>query len=590
MTKFSVVLIAKNEEDTLPRLLESIKGVDEVVLVDTGSTDNTAEVARKYGVRVFEEGTRFLEVVTEEMAEAINSLSKKYGEPNIVEVGDKAFNYSNARNYAASLASNDLIFMPDCDEVVTWDLPKLEEIITGKDILEYDFVFSHKEDGTPLVSFLHSKFYNRTKFKWDRCIHEILSGDGQRQYISPDIIKLDHFQNVHQNRDHYLRGLAIDNHINPYNDRQQHYYARELMYKNRFKSAIDVFEQHASNTKGWVIEQAQSLTHVGECYGYLGEIEKAKEAYLRAIQKYPLKREAFYNMGTLYMDQKQFHEAAAFYAAATQIPRPNFYACFAPMYEELPHGNLAIALWQVGKQEEAFSELQKALKFAPDNQQYLFNLRYSIPNPKVSIIVPTLGRPEKLQRLIKHIKAFANYPNYEIIVIHDGEDIQPLEGVRSFKNEERIGVPKTVKKAVQLATGDLVMYLGNDCIPQPGFMIQAVWDAYKAFGKDMNGLVSFNEGPLLPDNGNICAHFILHQRLIAEIGEVFDTEFHHVGCDNLLWAKASKLGKAFHSTNARLHHDHFSKGSEMDSTYKQGWSHVDEDRELLKKKLNELNS
>ncbi|WP_028950559.1 tetratricopeptide repeat-containing glycosyltransferase family 2 protein [Sulfurihydrogenibium subterraneum] len=52
--KVSACIIAKNEEKNLPRLLESIKGkFDEIVLVDTGSTDKTVEVAKSYGAKVY---------------------------------------------------------------------------------------------------------------------------------------------------------------------------------------------------------------------------------------------------------------------------------------------------------------------------------------------------------------------------------------------------------------------------------------------------------------------------------------------------------------------------------------------------------
>lgn len=49
----SLCMIAKNEERHLPRCLESVRGlVDEIILVDTGSTDRTIDVARSFGARV----------------------------------------------------------------------------------------------------------------------------------------------------------------------------------------------------------------------------------------------------------------------------------------------------------------------------------------------------------------------------------------------------------------------------------------------------------------------------------------------------------------------------------------------------------
>ena len=53
--KLSACIIAKNEEKNLPRLLKSITGkFDEIILVDTGSTDRTKEIAKSFGCKVFE--------------------------------------------------------------------------------------------------------------------------------------------------------------------------------------------------------------------------------------------------------------------------------------------------------------------------------------------------------------------------------------------------------------------------------------------------------------------------------------------------------------------------------------------------------
>ena len=53
--RISLTMIVRNEENNLPHCLESVRGVfDEIVVVDTGSTDRTREIAREFGARVFE--------------------------------------------------------------------------------------------------------------------------------------------------------------------------------------------------------------------------------------------------------------------------------------------------------------------------------------------------------------------------------------------------------------------------------------------------------------------------------------------------------------------------------------------------------
>lgn len=51
----SVVIITFNEETNLPRTLESVKWADEIVVVDSGSTDRTVEIAKAYGAKVWVE-------------------------------------------------------------------------------------------------------------------------------------------------------------------------------------------------------------------------------------------------------------------------------------------------------------------------------------------------------------------------------------------------------------------------------------------------------------------------------------------------------------------------------------------------------
>lgn len=85
MSTLSVTFIARNEEQNLPRALASVaKAADEIIVTDTGSTDATIEIARRFGARV----AHF----------------------------DWIDDFAAAHNYCNSLAQCDWIFMLDADE------------------------------------------------------------------------------------------------------------------------------------------------------------------------------------------------------------------------------------------------------------------------------------------------------------------------------------------------------------------------------------------------------------------------------------------------------------------------------------------
>src|SRR5919109_55052 len=50
----AIIVLAHNEADNLPRCLESVAGFGDIVVVDSGSTDGTQEIAQRAGARVYE--------------------------------------------------------------------------------------------------------------------------------------------------------------------------------------------------------------------------------------------------------------------------------------------------------------------------------------------------------------------------------------------------------------------------------------------------------------------------------------------------------------------------------------------------------
>ncbi len=372
---FSVVLIAKNEARNLPRLVASLKEFQslggEIVLADTGSTDGTAELARSLGCKVFEEGERFIKTIPAELADQINAQFVVPPELPVVKEGDRVFDYSEARNYAAGLASNNFVAMPDCDEEYTrFDLDAINNAISsGFGQLEYNFVFAHDEYGAEMVKFMHCKFYDRTKLHWQGIIHEVLQGSAVGRFIDEDKLKLEHWQNPSQNRGHYLNGLALDCFLNPNNDRNSHYFGRELLYKGRFHSAIKEFHRHIG-MKGWQQERAQSMVYIGDCKAALGDQESALDWYHRAFVSDGSRREPLIRLAEHFYRVGDRQKTAAFTAAALTVPWSRFYGNRMDHYTHQPHEMMYWALWDLDR-EASKKHWEQAIAHQPLNAKLI---------------------------------------------------------------------------------------------------------------------------------------------------------------------------------------------------------------------------
>ena len=100
--KISACYIVKNEEKTLGRSLESIRGqVDEIIVVDTGSEDRTMAVAKEYGAMVYQQPWE------QDFAKVRNfALSKADGDWLILLDGDEYFTAETCQNIRSLLEHN----------------------------------------------------------------------------------------------------------------------------------------------------------------------------------------------------------------------------------------------------------------------------------------------------------------------------------------------------------------------------------------------------------------------------------------------------------------------------------------------------
>ena len=147
MMKLSLCIIARNEEENLPRCLESVRGfVDEIVVVDTGSTDRTPEVAASFGAKVV----------------------------HFPWTGS----FAEARNVSLDHAQGDWILWLDADEaLVPEDGPELRRLLEDAAYEGYylhilNFVGDSARQGEVVVSLSPRLFRRRPGYVFTRSIHE----------------------------------------------------------------------------------------------------------------------------------------------------------------------------------------------------------------------------------------------------------------------------------------------------------------------------------------------------------------------------------------------------------------------------------
>jgi len=157
-----VTLITRDEAAHIEAALASVAWADEIVVVDSGSTDGTADLARRHGARV--------------------------------EVRAWA-GYSAQKNYAASIASHDWILSLDADERVTPELAgEIQSLMTsepsarGYRVPRVSFYLGRWIRGTDWYPDYQLRLYDRRAGQWNgRRVHESVTLDGEPARLNHDL-------------------------------------------------------------------------------------------------------------------------------------------------------------------------------------------------------------------------------------------------------------------------------------------------------------------------------------------------------------------------------------------------------------------
>ncbi|MBP5245046.1 MAG: glycosyltransferase family 2 protein [Clostridia bacterium] len=349
---FSLCMIVKNEEKTLERCLESVKGVfDEIIIVDTGSFDKTKLIASEFTDKIY----------------------------------DYAWNenFSDARNYSFSKAKGDYIMWLDADDVVDGaereKLVYLKETASGKtDVYMMKYAAAFDANGKETFTYYRERLLKRERnFKWKGFVHEVITPSGNVEFcditvkhLPPEDESKDPARNLRMYENYISKGGILD-------ARQKYYYARELYYNGRKDKAAAVFEDFLRDKNAWPPDKLGAVYTLYDIYEK-DNPEKAGDALAKGLTGECLAPQLFCLAGDRMLARGRLPEAVLWYKTALLCPEDYRKYGFATVdYEEYyPYMQLCLCYDRLGDIVAANKYNQKAKNIKPDSEEVKYNEKY----------------------------------------------------------------------------------------------------------------------------------------------------------------------------------------------------------------------
>lgn len=288
MITISLCMIVKNEERLLGQCLDCLAGLmDEMIIVDTGSSDRTKEIARSYTKKVFD----------------------------FEWDGD----FSKARNFSFSKATMEYIYCADADEILDAEninkfkdlksvlLPEID-IVQMKycNQLAYNTVYNFDEEYRPKL------FKRLRQFQWMDAIHEVVRLEPV--VYDSDIAIIHKPLSSHVGRD--LKAFVnIDRTGERLSARLHTMYARELYIGGSdedFVQAVPVFEKTLADTGRSGDEIKEAVCVLARAYRCQKDTHRF---FTNVVKNLALGScaEICYELGKYYYDTGEMEEAAVWY-------------------------------------------------------------------------------------------------------------------------------------------------------------------------------------------------------------------------------------------------------------------------------------
>lgn len=334
--------------------MASMAEADGVYVLDTGSTDGTAERLRALGA-----------VVVEERVEP--------------------WRFDTARNRSLELVPEnaDICVCTDLDEVFHpgWRAALEAAWTDGTTQAVYRYTWNFNADGSEGTVFWIEKIHARRGYRWTHPVHEVLErqeGWGPGRKCTAEGVQLDHHADPAKSRGQYLPLLELSVAEAPEDDRNTHYLGREYLFYGRWDDCIRTLERHLSlPTAVWADERCASMRFLARAWRQKGRPEQARRWLWRAIGEAPHLREPYLELARLLYEEAEWDGVVYLCRQALAITdRPQTYICEAEAWGSLPWDLLSLGLYHTGRRGEALEAARQALALSPEDGRIRDNVAF----------------------------------------------------------------------------------------------------------------------------------------------------------------------------------------------------------------------
>lgn len=345
--RLSVCMIVKDEQEVLSRSLScAAKIADEIIVVDTGSVDNTVAIARQFTDSVF-----------------------------FFEWRD---DFSAARNFAFEKASSEYLMWLDADDVITDEnCLKIKALVKegGFDMAYLPYAVAFENDKPTFVYYRERILKRSMNFRFEGAVHEAISPRGKIVYLDAPIFHKkvksgEPLRNLSILQRKIARGDKLDS-------RSKFYYGRELLFNKMYSESCAVLEDYLAGD-GWIENKLEACVNLYQGYSALGKKKEALAALLKSFTLAPPRSDVCCILGERAMNAKDYTAAIFWYELALHrvpdIKGGGFvnldYCGFVPNIQ------LCVIYDRLGETDKAIYYNEAAGAIKPDSAAYLHNKEY----------------------------------------------------------------------------------------------------------------------------------------------------------------------------------------------------------------------